>query len=235
MILFTQLNSAGSFDSHILNKSCYSTFENKKQAYIPHTIALKSKPTENNEISAEKINFLLTESLNDLAMQNKEIQNFKNDKKVQENTTESAPDSTNPTVQENQSQNYSSIETQLLQLINNIRTQNGLPLLSTNQDLTNIAISRNMDMHKRNYFSHYTPDGKNVFNILRENGVMFSYGGENLYECTPPSEGSPEAIINSWLNIDVHRANILSPHHRQLGISVMDMGGKRIVTIIFTN
>ena len=134
---------------------------------------------------------------------------------------------------ENQSQSYTEIR--LLQLINNIRAQNGLPSLSTNQNLVNIADSRNTDMHNRDYFSHYTPEGKNVFNILRENGVVFSYGGENLYECDPVSKGSPEAIIGAWMNIDVHRANNLSSHHRQLGISVVDSGGKRLVTVIFTN
>ncbi len=92
-----------------------------------------------------------------------------------------------------------------------------------------------MDMHNRSYFSHYNPEGKNVFNILRENGIVFSYGGENLYECIPVSDGSPEAVMGSWLSIDIHRANILSPHHRQIGISVMDRGSRRIVTAIFTN
>lgn len=233
MILFIQSNNAGSFGSPILNKSCYSALENKKQAHIPHTIALKSKIAGSNEISAEKINFLLTESLNDLARQNKEIQNSKNNTQVQEKTTESAKNTADTSALEDQSQSY--MEARLLQLMNDIRIQNGLPLFSTNQNLANIAYLRNMDMHNRNYFSHYTPEGKSVFNILRENGIAFSYGGENLYECTPPSKGSPEAIISAWLNIDVHRANILSPHHRQLGISVMDRGGKRLVTVIFTN
>ena len=202
---------------------------------MPHTIALKSETAKNSEISVEEIDFLLTESLNDLARQKKEEQNLKNEKKTQENTAGSTSDAITSSTEEDQSQSQSYIETRLLQLINNIRTKNGLPLFNTNQALTNIARSRNIDMHNRNYFSHYTPDGKNVFSILRENGVTFSYGGENLYKCSPPSIGSPEVIINVWLNIDVHRANIFSPHHRQLGISVVDSGGKRIVNIIFTN
>jgi len=127
------------------------------------------------------------------------------------------------------------MEARLLQLINDIRIKNGLPILKTNQTLTNIACFRNTDMYNRNYFSHYTLDGKNVFNILRENGIAFAYGGENLYKCSPSSLGSPEAVMQTWLNVEIHKANIYSPHYRKLGISVMDRGDTRIVTIIFTN
>jgi len=235
IVSFFQSNDIYSFGSPILNKSSYSALESKKNINSPDTITLKSGTTESSQISAEEINFLLTESLNELAQKNKEIQNSKNDAKIQQNMSESAKDSANSSIQESQVQNQNYMESRLLQLINDIRIKNGLPVLNTNQALTNIAFSRNTDMHNRNYFSHYTPDGKNVFNILRENGVAFAYGGENLYKCSPSSLRSPEAVMHAWLNIEVHKANIYSPHYRKLGISVMDRGDTRIVTIIFTN
>jgi uncharacterized protein YkwD len=235
IISFIQSNDICSFGSPILNKSSYSALESKKNINSPDTIALKSETTESSQISAEEINFLLTESLNELAQKNKEIQNSKNDAKAQQETSESSQEQTNSPTQDSQVQNQNYLEARLLQLINDIRIKNGLPVLNTNQALTNIACSRNTDMHNRNYFNHFTPDGKTVFNILRENGVAFAYGGENLYKCSPSSLGSPEAVMHAWLNIPVHRANIYSPHYRKLGISVMDRGDTRIVTIIFTN
>jgi uncharacterized protein YkwD len=235
IISFIQLNDTHSFGSPILNKSSYSVLESKKNINQPDTIALKSETIESNQISAEEINLLLTESLNDLAQKNKEIQNFKKDTKIQQNTSESAQEQTNSSAEVSQVQNLNYIETGLLQLINDIRIKNGIPILNTDQALTNIACMRNADMYNRNYFDHHTPDGKVVFDILRENGINFAYGGENLYKCSPASLGSPEAVMHTWLNIEVHRANIYSPYYRKLGISVMDRGGTRIVTIIFTN
>lgn len=90
-------------------------------------------------------------------------------------------------------------------------------------------------MYNRNYFEYHTPDGKVVFDILRENGINFAYGGEYLYKCSPPSLGSPEAVMHACMNIKVHRANIYSPNYKKFGISVIDRGGIMIVTIIFTN
>ena len=83
IVSFSQSNDICSFGSPILNKSSYSALESKKNINSPDTIALKSETTESSQISAEEINFLLTESLNELAQKNKEIQNSKNDAKIQ--------------------------------------------------------------------------------------------------------------------------------------------------------
>ncbi|MCJ7471421.1 MAG: CAP domain-containing protein [Actinobacteria bacterium] len=132
-------------------------------------------------------------------------------------------------------QGVSYVESQMIHLINSIRSSHGLQLLNPNPVLNSIARSRSQDMLNRGYFSHYTPEGKNIFNILVENGIMYACGAENLSQASPPSWGSPEAVVNNWMSSSAHRANMLNPHFGQLGLGVMDSGNRRVITLIFIN
>ncbi len=127
------------------------------------------------------------------------------------------------------------VESQMLHLINSIRSSHGLQLLNPNPVLNSIARSRSQDMINRNYFSHYTPEGKNIFNIFVENGIMYAAAGENLSQASPPSWGSPETVVNIWMSSNPHRANLLNPHFGQLGLGVVDSGNRRVVTLVFIN
>lgn len=126
-------------------------------------------------------------------------------------------------------------ESQMIYLINTIRSSHGLQLLNPNPVLNSIARSRSQDMINRNYFSHYTPEGKNIFNILVENGIMYACAAENLSHASPPSWGSPESVINSWMSSSAHRANLLNPHYGQIGLGIIDSGNRRVVTLVFMN
>lgn len=128
-----------------------------------------------------------------------------------------------------------SVESVIIHMINNIRADRGLQLLNPNPVLSSIARSRSQDMVNRGYFSHSTPEGKNLSDILIENGVMYACMAENLSQASPPSWGSPDAIINLWMNSSMHRANLLNPHYGQLGLGVADGNGRRVVTLIFMN
>ena len=167
------------------------------------------------------------------AKNNTPVEN-KDDQASQDNADSSSADnSTTQEVAVVQGVNYA--ESQMIHLINSIRSSRGLQLLNPNPVLNSIARSRSQDMLNRNYFSHYTPEGKNIFNILVENGIMYAMGAENLSQSSPPSWGSPEAVVNSWMNSGPHRANLLNPHYGQLGLGVVDSGNKRVVTLIFIN
>ncbi|MES0341587.1 MAG: CAP domain-containing protein [Candidatus Humimicrobiaceae bacterium] len=167
------------------------------------------------------------------AKNNTPVEN-KDDQASQDNANSSSTDnSSTQEVAVVQGVNYA--ESQMIHLINSIRSSRGLQLLNPNPVLNSIARSRSQDMLNRNYFSHYTPEGKNIFNILVENGIMYAMGAENLSQSSPPSWGSPEAVINSWMNSSGHRANLLNPHYGQLGLGVVDSGNKRVVTLIFIN
>jgi uncharacterized protein YkwD len=128
-----------------------------------------------------------------------------------------------------------SVESRLINMINHIRASRGLQTLIPNPILNSVARSRSQDMVNRGYFSHYTPEGKNVGIILQENGVMYACFAENLGFASPPSSGSPETLFNQWMGSSRHRANLLNPHFGQLGIGVVDGNGRRIVTLVLIN
>ncbi len=167
------------------------------------------------------------------AKSNTSVEN-KDDRADQDNTDSSSAD--NPSTREAADvQGVSYVESQMIHLINSIRSSHGLQLLEPNPILNSIARSRSRDMLNRGYFSHYTPEGKNIFNILVENGVMYACGAENLSQASPPSWGSPEAVVNNWMSSGAHRANMLNPHYGQLGLGVVDSGNRRIITLILIN
>ena len=137
--------------------------------------------------------------------------------------------------QDNMPQESSSFESILLYMINHARINNGIHSLNSNNALCSIAAQRSADMINRNYFSHNTPDGKNIFIILQEKGIMYSAAGENMYFASPPSSAAADAAFSSWMNSGPHRENILNPNFYQAGIGVSSNGEKFIAVIIFTN
>ena len=128
----------------------------------------------------------------------------------------------------------SSVENQVLILLNNTRSNHGLNPLNIDGVLTNIARSRSKDMIDRGYFSHYTPDGTNIFNFLKANGISYRAAGENLGRSSPPSRGSAGNFIDAWMKSESHRINMLRGAYTKIGIGVIDQNNTRIVTIVFT-
>ena len=70
-------------------------------------------------------------------------------------------------------------------------------------------------MIKRNYFSHYNPEGQSPFDRMRGYGISYRYAGENL-AVNNSVEGAQRALMNS----PGHRANILNSHYTEVGIGV---------------
>jgi len=191
-----------------------------------NTMVSDSVETESKLISEQRLK-------EERAKSNPPVEN-KDDQTNQDNTN--SPPADNPSTQEVADvQGISYVESQMIHLINSIRSSHGLQLLNPNPILNSIARSRSQDMLSRSYFSHYTPEGKNIFNILVENGIMYACGAENLSQASPPSWGSPEAVVNNWMSSSAHRANMLNPHFGQLGLGVVDSGNRRIITLIFIN
>jgi len=140
-----------------------------------------------------------------------------------------------PSALQNAGVNLTDYEAAILYLINTTRVNNGLAALQPNQSLTDIARTRSNDMLSRDYFSHYSPEGKTFFNILRECGIVYRAAGENLAHSKPASIGSPEAFLNAWMNSPGHAANILQSKFGIIGVGMTENSGRRIVTTVFRN
>lgn len=113
------------------------------------------------------------------------------------------------------------LEAQMLELVNRERERVGLHPLAADPELTEVARKHSADMFSRSYFSHYTPEGKDPFDRMREDGVRFLIAGENL-ALAPSLQIAHTGLMNS----PGHRANILRPQFGRVGIGIMD-GGRR--------
>ncbi|MDD5659215.1 MAG: CAP domain-containing protein [Actinomycetota bacterium] len=126
-------------------------------------------------------------------------------------------------------------ENAIASLINNTRVANGLNALAADEALNGIADLRSQDMMDRNYFSHYSPENTNVFDLMRANGISFRYGGENLAQSAPASAGTTDGFLNAWLNSPTHKSNILGANYAKIGVSMSETSDRRVVTTVFTN
>jgi len=129
----------------------------------------------------------------------------------------------------------SDYENQVAALINSVRVENGLNALAADETLISIAKTRSEDMVTRGYFSHYTPEGTNVFALMKGSNFSYRYAGENLAQSQPASIGSPDAFLNAWLNSPSHRANIFRAQYNKIGVGMIENGDRRVVTTVFSN
>lgn len=119
-------------------------------------------------------------------------------------------------------------EQKMVELVNGERKNNGVSPLTIRQELVPVARAHAKDMWERSYFSHYSPEGKDVGDRLEESGISYSFAGENL-ALAPTLAIAHDGLMNS----PGHRANILNPKFTRVGIGVIDNGydGKMFVQI----
>ncbi|MGI8951122.1 MAG: CvpA family protein [Chitinophagaceae bacterium] len=111
------------------------------------------------------------------------------------------------------------LEAKMLQLVNDERTKRGLKPLVFDSALTEVARAHSADMLARGYFSHYTPEGKDPFDRMKEAGIKYTSAGENL-ALAPTLSIAHDGLMNS----PGHRANILNPAFGRVGIGILDGG-----------
>lgn len=121
-------------------------------------------------------------------------------------------------------------EQQMFKLVNEERMRNDAKPLIWNENLANVGREHSEDMFKRGYFSHFSPEGKDVGDRLLESGIEYSYAGENL--ALAPNVGRAHTGL---MNSPGHRRNILDPAFGKIGIGAVDGGvyGK-MFTQVFT-
>jgi uncharacterized protein YkwD len=109
-------------------------------------------------------------------------------------------------------------------LLNKRRKEHGRRALKPNKRLARAARKHARDMVERNYFSHTAPGGISfVDRIMRQDYVNPGQGwtlGENLAWGTYQL-ATPKSIVRSWMQSPGHRANILNPRFREIGIGVV--------------
>jgi uncharacterized protein YkwD len=107
-------------------------------------------------------------------------------------------------------------------LMNRVRAHFHLHRLAFNVDLRNSAIGHSDSMVVHRYFAHEGPGGSVDSRISRAGYLSRARAftiGENIAAGTGRA-GSPWAIFEDWMHSPPHRANILEPSYRDVGVGV---------------
>ncbi len=131
------------------------------------------------------------------------------------------------------------VEELLFQETNSQRARQKLPPLSSNVTLIKVAHDHSQDMLKRNYLSHFSPEGKSVLDRTQKYaGKVQSNLGENLHTIYS-SEGltDPQAIVHQmmedWMHSSSHKKNIVGKNFTQLGVGCASDGERIYCTQVF--
>lgn len=118
-------------------------------------------------------------------------------------------------------------EQQVINLVNQERTNRGLVPLQLSQGLTYAARYQAADMSQDNYFSHDTMDrvcGTLVLKCGPWERIANYYSGA-IGENAAAGYHSPEAVVQAWMNSTGHRNNILNPDTRSIGVGFYQGSG----------
>jgi uncharacterized protein YkwD len=100
---------------------------------------------------------------------------------------------------------------------NTQREQAGLPPLTGNLILDEIAAAKVDDMFKNQYFAHISPSGLGVGDLAKTFGYDFIVIGENL---ALGDYKNDEALVQAWMASIGHRENILNSRYQEIGVAV---------------
>jgi uncharacterized membrane protein required for colicin V production len=110
-------------------------------------------------------------------------------------------------------------EQQMLNLVNTQRAEAGVEPLVWDDSMAGVAQAHSEDMFRKGYFSHYSPEGKDVGDRLNTAGIAYTYAGENL-ALAPNIQSAYGGLMNS----PGHRRNILDPAFHKIGIGALNGG-----------
>lgn len=109
-------------------------------------------------------------------------------------------------------------------LLNRTRARHGLPPLRLNAKLTAAATKHSRDMVRRRYFSHDSPDGRDMLDRVRAARYVPRNAGYVLGENIGWGSGplaEPMSLVRAWMRSPGHRRNILDRRFRDIGIGIV--------------
>ncbi|ASR47174.1 CAP domain-containing protein [Paenibacillus kribbensis] len=104
---------------------------------------------------------------------------------------------------------------EVVKLVNNERSKNGLKPLTSDAKLTEVALAKAKDMSTNNYFDHTSPTYGSPFDMMKKFGVSYTYAGENI----AMGQKNPQEVMKAWMNSQGHRENILKAEYTQIGVA----------------
>lgn len=118
----------------------------------------------------------------------------------------------------------------IIALTNQERSSQGLNTLNNNSQLAAAALAKANDMFEKQYWDHFGPNGETPWQFIRAAGYNYVYAGENLAKGFQTAEGVHEA----WMASPTHKANLLSPNYKDIGVAVVEgvLLGKQTILVV---
>jgi uncharacterized protein YkwD len=115
----------------------------------------------------------------------------------------------------------------VLSQLNHVRAEHGLVPLHLNLRLSESANEHSREMGADGYFAHASFDGTTYWKRIEQwypwSGYQVWSVGENLLWSSP--DLSPATALRLWMSSPEHRANILNPNWREIGIAAVHSDG----------
>jgi uncharacterized protein YkwD len=127
--------------------------------------------------------------------------------------------------------------------VNTIRSEHRLAQLVPSATLAVAAQRHGVDMVTRRYFAHVSPSGGTIEKRARRAGYMRGrcwVVGENLGVAAAASASAQE-VVEAWMDSPSHRAIIMDPEFRHMGLAVVagaaadDVAGSTFVLDVGSN
>ena len=125
------------------------------------------------------------------------------------------------------------LTTGMVEQVNQLRLNAGLPPLAEDATLDALASSRSADMAARNYFSHTTPEGTTIFNLIQQIGLSYQLAGENLAYNYGGERDAVSIALNGFVNSPPHLANLMNAQYSGIGVGTAQSGGRTYFTLVF--
>jgi uncharacterized protein YkwD len=107
-------------------------------------------------------------------------------------------------------------ERKVVKLVNRIRSHHGLRKLRASRTLAHAASDHTGDMLSADYLSHSSADGTSMATrVRRYTGARWV--GENI-AVTSCRRGVARRVVRMWMASPTHRAVLLSPKSRRIGV-----------------
>lgn len=153
----------------------------------------------------------------------------------QEASTSVEVSSTSDDATEADKLNNEVVEKRVLELLNDLRKEVGVPQLTSNDQLKKAANKRAIETEES--FSHTRPDGKATFTVLEEPDSEYSYqlAGENLAMGTYylDENGMSEWLFDGLKNSPGHYENMVNKDFEEVGIGVHYDGENLYIVQLF--
>ena len=108
-------------------------------------------------------------------------------------------------------------ERKVVKLVNRLRARHGLKRLRSSGKLARAASDHTGDMLRGGFLSHASSDGTPMANrVRRYTGA--NWVGENVAAVARPKGSAARRVVRMWMASPGHRAVLLSPTGRRIGV-----------------